>query len=281
MSTLRFTICLLIAPLAIPLIDVPPWTWNSIYLLPVIFVTAVFAYLGSFLFGFLAYLVLRARRWTTIWFAPAAGFMVAGLTCWLVGSFGGLLAGGDLFDVHHHLDLLRQVLWPYGPVGAFFGTLLWVLARLDPAESYLKTMTMARAVIAFLVAPLVVPILTTIELRELLSQPPLAGLMLLFCTFTAYVGTFVFGIPTYLFLRTRRWTAFWLAPVLGFVAGGLAWWLCKSVPMTGGTFHFDPDPRLLRAVLWPFGPLGALVGSLLWLIARPDRATRRDRAPHA
>jgi hypothetical protein len=166
-------------------------------------------------------------------------------------------------------------------VGAFAGTLLWVLARLDPAESYLKTMTMARAVIAFLVAPLVVPILTTIELRELLSHPEMAGLMLLFSTFTAYMSTFVFGIPTYLFLRARRWTAFRLAPVLGFVAGGLAWWLCKSVPVTGSTFHFDPDPSLLRSVLWPFGPLGAVVGSLLWLIARPDRPAIRDLAPHA
>lgn len=278
---LRFTICLLMAPLAIPLIDVPPWTWDSLYFLPVFFVTAVFAYLGSFLFGFLAYLFLRARRWTTIWFAPAAGFVVAGLTCWLVGGFRTLLAGGDLFDVHRNLDVLRQVLWPYGPVGAFAGTLLWVLAWLDPAEGYLKTMTMARAVIAFLVAPLVVPILTTIELRELLSYPAMAGLMLLFSTVTAYVGTFLFGIPTYLFLRTRRWTAFWRAPVLGFVGGGLAWWLFKSVPMTGSTFHFNPDPSLLRSVLWPFGPLGAVVGSLLWLIARPDRAASRDLAPHA
>jgi hypothetical protein len=30
----------------------------------------------------------------------------------------------------------------------------------------------------------------------------------------------------------------------------------------------------LRDLLWPIGPEGAVVGSLLWLIARPDRAVR-------
>jgi hypothetical protein len=129
--------------------------------------------------------------------------------------------------------------------------------------------------IAFLIVPPAIPAIEFAP-REWHSsyQLPVIFLTAVF----AYLGAFVFGTSGYLFLRARKWTAFWFAPALGFVAGGLAWWLFTSMPRTAGIFHFDPDLRFLREVLWPYGPVGAVVGSLLWLIARPDRAVSPDAA---
>ncbi len=103
---------------------------------------------------------------------------------------------------------------------------------------------------------------------------------LIVATITAYAGTFFFGLPAYLFLRARKWTAFWIAPVLGFIAGSLAYWvfvvllglsLGNSLSSVMADFS---NASGLRDLLWPIGPEGAVVGSLLWLIARPDRAAR-------
>ena len=114
------------------------------------------------------------------------------------------------------------------------------MARIDRAFKFSIT---------FLIVPLAIP---AIELpaQEWHSsyQLPVIFLTAVF----AYLGAFAFGTSGYLFLRTRKWAAFWFAPVLGFVAGGLAWWLFTSMPRTGSTFR-DPDLRLPREVLWPYG----------------------------
>ncbi len=136
---------------------------------------------------------------------------------------------------------------------------------------------MARAAIAFLIAPVVVPILMARWLYVTMSGPDWFMISLIITTITAYTGALVFGLPTYLWLRRRKWTAFWLAPVAGFVVGGLTW--CAIAALFGwspGNLS-DVDSVLknmtdLREVLWPFGPLGAVVGCLLWIIGRPDLA---------
>jgi hypothetical protein len=135
MDTFRFTLAFLIAPLAIPAIEFAPWKflpfeYNFLVVLPI---TAI-AYGGTFLFGIPAYFFLRARKWTAFGFAPVAGFVVAALVWWLVGLFAIWRGGDDLLDAHRHLDWLRRALWPFGPIGAFVASLLWLLARLERAQ---------------------------------------------------------------------------------------------------------------------------------------------------
>src|SRR4029453_13208518 len=94
-------------------------------------------------------------------------------------------------------------------------------------------------------------------------------------TLVGYLGTFM-TIPVYLFLVRRRCPSFWLAPVVGFLAGGvthagfyalLALMLGYSASGMGQLF--DQEFRgMLQETAWPYGPLGALVGCVLWLIAR-------------
>ena len=133
---------------------------------------------------------------------------------------------------------------------------------------------MLRVVVAFLVAPLVVPIFAGIYFRGLLAHPDLVVMVLCLSTITAYAGTQLLGVPTYFLLRSRNWTAFWLAPLLGFIAGGLTWWLFSGVILMGESLRFEPVWNLgeLMDAFWPFGPVGAVVGGVLWFIARPDRA---------
>ncbi len=97
----------------------------------------------------------------------------------------------------------------------------------------------------------------------------LAGLVVIA---VAYAGTLFVGLPTYLFLRNRKWTAFWIAPIAGFMVATATWYLLVTfIPL-----FFLPRLTQLATLLdalWPIGPIGALVGALMWLIARPDRLT--------
>jgi hypothetical protein len=137
---------------------------------------------------------------------------------------------------------------------------------------------MTRPVIAFLVAPLVVPLFLLPSLVPGMSDGFWFATTLIVATFTAYAGTVIFGVPAYLFLRARKWTSFWFAPVLGFIGGVLAY--CVFIALFGLSLGHSLSSVMatfsnangLRDLLWPIGPEGAVVGSLLWLIARPDRA---------
>jgi len=134
---------------------------------------------------------------------------------------------------------------------------------------------MLRVVVAFLVAPLVVPIFAVVYFRGLLFDSFVVVMVLSLSTIAACAGTLLFGVPAYFLLRSRNWTAFWLAAALGFIAGGLTWWVFSGVRVMEDSLGFKPvwDLNLMVEAFWPFGPVGAVVGSLLWFIARPDRAT--------
>ena len=126
MDTLRFTIGFLIAPLAIPVIEFRAWERPALpaELLWLVFLSIIVAYAGTFVFGILAYCLLRARKWTAFWFAPLAGFIVAGLTWWLLGLLTPLRGGTGFLGV----------LWPYGPLGALVASLLWLIAWFERAR---------------------------------------------------------------------------------------------------------------------------------------------------
>src|SRR5712664_1537442 len=83
---------------------------------------------------------------------------------------------------------------------------------------------MFRSIVAFLVTPLVVPLLFAASLRPDVPSSSFDVLVGLFIAVVAYAGTFLVGLPTYLFLRNKKWTAFWIAPIAGFsvVAKGMA-----------------------------------------------------------
>ncbi len=94
-----------------------------------------------------------------------------------------------------------------------------------------------------------------------------------------YLGTVLFGPPVYLALRAVKLTAFWIAPLAGFVVGvGMMCLFLIGLPLSFG-HNLAPalakfDYALFKAAVESGGPPGAAVGALLWLIARPDRQRR-------
>jgi Zn-dependent protease with chaperone function len=128
-----------------------------------------------------------------------------------------------------------------------------------------------RTPIAFLVAPLAIPIVMT-WLRPSLADLD-TGLALVVSMLAAYIGIFVIGLPIYLYLQTRGAMAFWLAPIIGFMIGVvMTYALYFFVALSVGYHVVSPaEPVTLQDAFGFGGPSGAVVGAILWLIARPDR----------
>ena len=78
-----------------------------------------------------------------------------------------------------------------------------------------------RTPIAFLVAPFVVPLIVAVYVPTGGPKDSAAAAIVAVSAFVSYFGAFIFGVPTYLFLRARQLTAFWIAPVAGFIAGAM------------------------------------------------------------
>ena len=136
---------------------------------------------------------------------------------------------------------------------------------------------MSRILTAFLIAPLVVPVLLFPYLRGLLTTDLWFAVGLIVAAIVAYVGFAVIGIPAYLLLSARNWTSIWNSLVVGFFAGALMWLVFIAVFALlleqggAGILSSLTDMRTLKGVLWPGGVAGAAVGAVFWLIARPDR----------
>lgn len=137
-----------------------------------------------------------------------------------------------------------------------------------------------RTPIAFLVAPFAVPLIVALSVPASGSHNTAAAAAVGVSALVSYFGAFVFGIPTYLLLRARKLTAFWIAPVAGFMAGAVMWYLVLALlGLSLGSSSIGSalsDPSLLSNALGRIGPLGALVGTILWLIARPDLRTHQN-----
>jgi hypothetical protein len=94
----------------------------------------------------------------------------------------------------------------------------------------------------------------------------------------SFNAVFFLGVPVYSFLLARKWTAFWIAPLVGFIVATVVWCvfiILLVLAFSNGRSDLLSDLaeiHLLRALVWPIGPIGAVVGALLWLIARPDRS---------
>jgi hypothetical protein len=140
-----------------------------------------------------------------------------------------------------------------------------------------------RTPIAFLVAPLVVPLIVAAYVPIRFPHDPAAATAVPLSVFVSYFGAVIFGVPTYLFLRARQLTAFWIASVAGFIVGVMMWYVFFALlGLSLGNGLSDvaaalSTPRyMLPNALKASGPLGALVGTILWLIARPDRRTHQQ-----
>jgi len=150
---------------------------------------------------------------------------------------------------------------------------------------------MNRHIVAFLLAPLIVPLLV-----GAVALPLLYALGLTMAAAVSYVGAALAGAPAYVALRSVRWTAFWIAPVVGFVVGvivaigfsavlpavlqsGALRSILAMLPDIGEVIvtcnvQIQSTSVIASPPFELIGPglLGALVGTVLWLIGRPDRA---------
>ena len=125
-----------------------------------------------------------------------------------------------------------------------------------------------RTAVAFIVAPflssLVAAGLSTMDMHPL-------ALFILFCG-AFYVLQVLIGMPAYFLLRRAGRQGIWIYASLGFCAPALPtliFGLYKGETNTslGQTLH----------VTGLFGVLGAVVGCVFWLVARPDKIARSAR----
>jgi hypothetical protein len=141
---------------------------------------------------------------------------------------------------------------------------------------------MSRTEFAFIVAPLWVPVALMIEWSLLATPPDRLNHWILVAGFGSlaigYAGTFLFGVPAFLFLQSRNWTARWIGVVLGFAVAVTTLFVFNALfalalgygvrnAVLGALSSFSDWRPWITA-----GPIGSLVGVTLWLIARPDRS---------
>lgn len=138
-----------------------------------------------------------------------------------------------------------------------------------------------RHLLAFLVAPLWVPLIVELYAVGVPGPgPPQASLvvfMAVIAAFFAYAGAIIIGIPAYLILRWRNWTALWMAAAVGFVAGIVMWAVFGFVfvAILGGwrkaaasVLDLSLNDQLFSLA---FALIGTLVATTAWLIIRPHR----------
>jgi hypothetical protein len=141
---------------------------------------------------------------------------------------------------------------------------------------------MSRTKLAFLIAPLWVPLATALVSRMLVWPDPSQTHWVVIATTVggafAYAGCFVVGLPLFRLLTTRGLVSMWIAPTVGFAIGAVTWLAfisCLTIFLGGGPFGAFGAlaPQQLPFLAWP-GGLGALVGMTVWLITRPDRQSK-------
>ena len=125
-----------------------------------------------------------------------------------------------------------------------------------------------RTIVAFIVAPFfssfVAAGLSTMDLHPL-------ALFILFCG-AFYALQVLIGMPAYFLLRRAGRQGIWIYASCGFCAPALPTLLFCL-------YRGEPDISLGQTlhVTGLFGVLGAAVGCLFWLIARPDKIARSGR----
>jgi hypothetical protein len=135
--------------------------------------------------------------------------------------------------------------------------------------------------IAFVVAPLWVPLIAAPAFRLMVWPDPSQTHWVVIATLTsalfAYGGCLLLGQPLHRWLVQRRLVSLWIALAAGLVIGAVSWLIfmvCFALFFGGGVggvaSALSDAPKHLAFLVLPAG-LGALVGATIWLIARPDR----------
>ena len=145
---------------------------------------------------------------------------------------------------------------------------------------------MTRTILAFIVAPLWVPLVIlfiTSFFRPLDTEYSNAAIATVFVSLVFSSGcTVLFGVPAFRFLRSRNLTAPWIAVIVGFTVGAAVVLIAAilfALSLGNNVLHSLATVQSMfangkpRDLLWlgGAGSLGALVGITLWMIARPDR----------
>jgi hypothetical protein len=81
------------------------------------------------------------------------------------------------------------------------------------------------------------------------------------------------GVPAFYFLRSKGWTAWWIAAVWGGFSGAVAYTLCNLFffwLLNGERLDLELRVTFDVFLLFPIAA-GAIVGVAFWFIARPDR----------
>ncbi|MBV8408269.1 MAG: hypothetical protein JOY64_11605 [Alphaproteobacteria bacterium] len=130
-----------------------------------------------------------------------------------------------------------------------------------------------RLFVAFLVACLAVPVCWAVVGCGK-SEDIGYATMVLGGAVVSYCAVLFLGAPAYVCQHEGKWTAFWIALLVGFGVAAVARFVANILM----ALALDPTPLSFPAklgwvagTLWPYGPAGAVVGASLWLIARPDR----------
>ena len=215
-------------------------------------IVLVIAYAGTVVFGRPLYSLLRALKLTAFWLAPIAGIVV------------GFVVMCIFFLVINikNLEVFSDAIRYGGPPGAAIGALLWWIGRPDLQDPSGEEIALpkfnwnsVRVLIAFLVAPFVVPIAALIF--------PDMG----FSPLLAYAIALFMSIALFRILRELELNGLWTVVAAG-CAIGLATVFVVAM--------LADDPA--RVLLGQFGLVsvvfalsGAAAGAIFWLIARPDR----------
>lgn len=132
----------------------------------------------------------------------------------------------------------------------------------------------ARLLLAFCIAPLGSPA-TTVLLSTLRGWPAEALVSMAWVELLiGYGATLLVGVPLYWFLVARGLTAFWIAPVAGFVVGAMlstGFYALVAFSLGHWPLREVGVARVLAGLVQTGGLGGASIGILFWLIARPDR----------
>ena len=146
---------------------------------------------------------------------------------------------------------------------------------------------MNRTIIAFIVAPLWVPLaecgVAFISSSDPYSAPIFWTMVgLLGSALAAYVGELALGLPVFLFLRSHGMSRLWIVIISGYIIGavcGVMYWtgliFFSSIGDIGAFIGaiqklFNGHDNLIQMSLAP-SLLGAIVGATVWLVARPDK----------
>jgi hypothetical protein len=151
---------------------------------------------------------------------------------------------------------------------------------------------MNRTIVAFIVAPLWVPLAAGVIAYISSFDPyptPVFWTMvgILGSALTAYVGEFALGLPVFLILRSHGMSRLWIVVLFGCIIGavcGVIYWASIMFFFSAGDIGafigamqklFNGHGNLIQMSLAP-SLLGAIAGATLWLIARPDKRPNAD-----